>query len=70
MKERYKVTFEVDGECSWEVDATSPDEAQEIGTAWFRAERFWAQRYPETPPCTVERLPALNESPDDVGPFY
>jgi hypothetical protein len=69
MMERYRVTFDVDGDCWWEVDATSPEQAREAGIARFRAERFWAQRYPETPPCTVERLSALDEAHGDVGPF-
>lgn len=69
MQDRYRVTFEVDGECSWEVDATSAEEAREAATAWFRAERFWSQRYPETPPCTVQQLSARNESHGDIGPF-
>ncbi len=70
MKDRYKVTFDVDGDCSWEVDASSQDEARQTAIAWFRAERFWAQRYPETPSCTVERLSEPGGgSHGDLGPF-
>jgi hypothetical protein len=69
MKSRYRVTFDVDGECWWEVQANSPGEARDAAIAWFRGERFWAQRYPETPTCTVERLPEASGRHGDVGPF-
>ena len=69
MKNRYRVDFEVDGECWWEVNATSEEEAREAAIAWFRANPYWAQRYPETPPCTVQQLPEREGSHGDLGPF-
>jgi hypothetical protein len=70
MKERYRVSFEVDGECSWEVEATSPEEARADGIARFQNDRFWAQKHPNTPACTVQRLSEPDSPHDDVGPFY
>lgn len=68
----YRATFEVDGDCSWPVEAASEEEARQEGIRLFRADRFWAQRYPETPTCTVQlesELEPDGPSHGDIGPF-
>lgn len=66
---RYRVTFDVDGECWWEPEAASEAEAQDKAVSWFRADPYWARRYPKTPGCSVVRLPERGEFHGDVGPF-
>lgn len=56
MNDRYRVTFEVDGECWWDVDATSAEEARQTAIGWFRNDRYWSLRYPVTRPCVVQQL--------------
>jgi hypothetical protein len=75
MNRRWKATFDADGECWWMVDGGSEEEARENAVARFRADRFWSQRYPETPPLTLEEINVVSGPPDggshgDVGPFY
>jgi len=68
-KNRYRVTFDVDGECWWEPEAHSEEEALAMAVDWFRADPYWARRYPETPHRTIEKLPARTDFHGDVGPF-
>jgi hypothetical protein len=69
---RWKASFEVDGECSWEVDALTEEEARALATVWFRNAPFWAARYPVTPTCVIHEVrpePERGPSHGDIGPF-
>jgi hypothetical protein len=72
MMRQWRVTFDVDGDCSDVFPASSADEARAAAIEWFRHQRFWADRYPVTPPCTVQEISQSNEpggSHGDIGPF-
>jgi hypothetical protein len=52
----YRVTFETDdnGDCWWNVEASSPEEARAKAIEWFRDHPDWGRKYAETPPSFVE----------------